>query len=75
MAPPGQLPHQPHGPPPWLFVSERGQPPTRQALNDLVAVAAGRAGLPGVQPHALRHFRGLAPAGEGHDRRPIRDHL
>ena len=31
---------------PWLFVSERGQPMTRQAVNYLVAAAAERAGLP-----------------------------
>ena len=31
---------------PWLFVSERGQPMTRQAVNYLVAAAAARAGLP-----------------------------
>ena len=30
---------------PWLFVSERGQPMTRQAVNYLVAAAAERAGL------------------------------
>ena len=31
---------------PWLFVSERGQPLTRQAVNYLLAAAAPRAGLP-----------------------------
>ena len=31
---------------PWLFLSERGQPLTRQAVNYLVAAAAKRAGLP-----------------------------
>src|SRR5690242_6513257 len=42
---------------PWLFVSERGQPLTRQAVNYLVAAAAAaeRAGLPGMHPHTLRH--------------------
>src|SRR6202165_102774 len=29
---------------PWLFVSERGQPMTRQALNYLMSAAAKRAG-------------------------------
>src|SRR5690349_18948707 len=33
---------------PWLFISERGQPMTRQAVNYLVAAAAAGAGLPGV---------------------------
>ncbi len=40
---------------PWLFVSERGQPLTRQAVNYLVSAAAGRAGLAGVHPHTLWH--------------------
>jgi type 1 fimbriae regulatory protein FimB len=30
---------------PWLFLSERGQPFTRQSVNYLIAVAAARAGL------------------------------
>jgi len=40
---------------PWLFVSERDQPLTRQGVNYLVATAAKRAGLVGVHPHTLRH--------------------
>ena len=40
---------------PWLYLSERGQLMTRQAINYLVAEAAYRAGLPGVRPHTLRH--------------------
>jgi integrase len=40
---------------PWLFISERGQPLTRQSVNYLVACAAARAGLPPVWPHMLRH--------------------
>ncbi len=39
---------------PWLFLSERGQPLTRQAVSYLVGLAAQRAGLPGVHPHTLR---------------------
>jgi type 1 fimbriae regulatory protein FimB len=38
---------------PWLFISERGQPLTRQSVNYLVAAAATRAGLPPVHPHML----------------------
>jgi type 1 fimbriae regulatory protein FimB len=30
---------------PWLFISERGQPLTRQTVNYLIAEAAGRAGF------------------------------
>jgi type 1 fimbriae regulatory protein FimB len=40
---------------PWLFVSEREQPLTRQSVNYLIAMAARRAGLPPVHPHMLRH--------------------
>src|SRR5690349_3139064 len=60
---------------PWLFVSERSQPMTRQAVNYLVAVAAARAGLPGVHPHTLRHSCGFALADKGHDLRLIQDYL
>jgi type 1 fimbriae regulatory protein FimB len=60
---------------PWLFVSERGQPLTRQAVNYLVAAAATRAGLPGVHPHTLRHSCGFALADKGHDLRLIQDYL
>jgi type 1 fimbriae regulatory protein FimB len=40
---------------PWLFLSERGQPLTRQSVNYLVAGAAARVGLPPIWPHMLRH--------------------
>jgi len=60
---------------PWLFLSERGQPLTRQAVHYLVAAAAGRAGLPGVHPHTLRHACGFALANKGHDLRLIQDYL
>jgi site-specific recombinase XerD len=60
---------------PWLFVSERGQPLTRQAVNYLVAAAADRAGLAGVHPHTLRHSCGFALADKGHDLRLIQDYL
>jgi integrase len=60
---------------PWLFVSERGQPLTRQAVNYLVAAAAVRAGLPGVHPHTLRHSCGFTLADKGHDLRLIQDYL
>lgn len=60
---------------PWLFISERGQPLTRQAVNYLVATAALRAGLPNVHPHTLRHSCGFALADKGHDLRLIQDYL
>src|SRR5690242_6104879 len=60
---------------PWLFISERGQPMTRQAVNYLVAAAAARAGLTGIHPHTLRHSCGFALADKGHDLRLIKDYL
>jgi site-specific recombinase XerD len=60
---------------PWLFLAERGQPLTRQSVNDLMAAAAARAGLPPVHPHRLRHSCGFALADKGHDLRLIQDYL
>ena len=60
---------------PWLFVSERGQPMIRQAVNYLVAAVAARAGLAGVHPHTLRHSCGFALADKGHHLRLIQDYL
>ncbi|HJU17935.1 MAG TPA: tyrosine-type recombinase/integrase [Stellaceae bacterium] len=60
---------------PWLFISERGQPLTRQSVNYLIAVAAGRAGLPPVRPHMLRHSCGFSLANRGHDLRLIQNYL
>lgn len=60
---------------PWLFISERGQPLTRQAVNYLIAAAAERAGLPGVHPHILRHSCGFVLANKGHDLRLIQNYL
>jgi type 1 fimbriae regulatory protein FimB len=60
---------------PWLFVSERGQPLTRQSVNYLIAQAATRAGLPPVHPHMLRHSCGFSLANRGYDLRLIQDYL
>ena len=60
---------------PWLFLSERGQPLTRQSVNYLVRVAAERAGLPSVHPHMLRHSCGFYLANQGYDLRLIQDYL
>jgi type 1 fimbriae regulatory protein FimB len=60
---------------PWLFISERGQPLTRQSVNYLVASAAARAGLPPVWPHMLRHSCGFYLANCGHALRLIQDYL
>jgi type 1 fimbriae regulatory protein FimB len=60
---------------PWLFVSERGQPLTRQSVDYLLAAAAARAGLPPVRPHMLRHSCGFYLANKGYDLRLIQDYL
>lgn len=60
---------------PWLFLSERGQPMTRQAVNYLITAAAGRARLGRVHPHMLRHSCGYFLANEGYDMRLIQDYL
>jgi type 1 fimbriae regulatory protein FimB len=60
---------------PWLFISERRQPLTRQSVNYLIAAAAARAGLPPVHPHMLRHSCGFALANRGYDLRLIQDYL
>lgn len=60
---------------PWLFISERDQPMTRQAVNYLIAAAAVRVGLANVHPHMLRHSCGFALADKGHDLRLIQDYL
>jgi type 1 fimbriae regulatory protein FimB/type 1 fimbriae regulatory protein FimE len=60
---------------PWLFVSERGQPFTRQSINYLVGSAAKRCRLYNVHPHTLRHSCGFYLANEGYDLRLIQDYL
>jgi type 1 fimbriae regulatory protein FimB len=60
---------------PWVFISERGQPLTRQSVNYLMATAATRAGLPPVRPHMLRHSCGYHLANRGYDLRLIQDYL
>jgi len=59
----------------WLFISERGQPMTRQAINYLVRVAGEKAKLGRVWPHMLRHSCGFALAGKGTDMRIMQDYL
>jgi len=60
---------------PWLFVSERGQPLTRQAVNYLIGAAAKSAGLKNVHPHTLRHSCGFYLADKGTDLRTMQDYL
>src|SRR5262249_17977256 len=60
---------------PWLFVSERGQPLTRQAVNYLIGAAAESAGLKNVHPHTLRHSCGFYLADKGTDLRTMQAYL
>ena len=60
---------------PWLFISERQQPMTRQAVNYLLKAAANRASIPHVHPHMLRHSCGFYLANKGYDLRLIQDYL
>ena len=60
---------------PWLFLSERRQPMTRQSVNYLIRVAARRAKLDAVHPHMLRHTCGFYLANQGYDLRLIQDYL
>ena len=60
---------------PWLFLSERGQPMTRSAVNYLLRVAGESAGLKNVHPHVLRHSCGYYLANTGVDLRTMQDYL
>jgi site-specific recombinase XerD len=60
---------------PWLFVSERFQPLTRQSVNYLIRQAGERAGLGRVWPHMLRHSCGYHLADAGVDLRTAQDFL
>src|SRR5689334_1802027 len=60
---------------PWLFVSERRQPMTRQSVNYLIRVAGENAGLKKVYPHMLRHSCGYYLANSGVDLRTMQDYL
>ena len=60
---------------PWLFISERCQPMTRQAVNYLIREAGERAGLGRVWPHMLRHSAGYALSNRGRDFRLIQDFM
>ena len=60
---------------PWLFLSEREQPMTRQSVNYLIKTAAKRAKLGATHPHMLRHACGFYLANQGYDLRLIQDYL
>jgi site-specific recombinase XerD len=60
---------------PWFFLSERGQPMTRQVVNYLIRVAGVSVGLKNVHPHMLRHSCGYYLANAGVDLRTMQDYL
>jgi type 1 fimbriae regulatory protein FimB/type 1 fimbriae regulatory protein FimE len=61
---------------PFVFVTERGGPMTRSAVNKLVERAGRQAALEfPVHPHMLRHACGFALANKGLDTRLIQDYL
>gem|GEM_PF-423416 len=60
---------------PWLFLSERNSPMTRQSGNYILKMAATRAGLKHVHPHMMRHSCGFYLANAGYDLRLIQDYL
>lgn len=60
---------------PWLFVSEREAPMTRQAVNYLIGCAGKKAKLGRLWPHMLRHSCGYYLANTGVDLRTAQDYL
>ena len=52
---------------PWLFVTSRGGPMTRNGFFKLLEKAAARAGIPDVHPHLLRHGCGFKLVNQGMD--------
>lgn len=60
---------------PWLFVSERGLPMTRQAVSYIVSTVGANAKIYNVHPHTLRHSCGFYLANLGYDLRLIQDYL
>jgi type 1 fimbriae regulatory protein FimB len=60
---------------PWLLVSERQQPLTRQSVNYVVRTSAAAARLAPAHPHMLRHSCGFSLANRGYDLRLIQDYL
>ena len=60
---------------PWLFVSERGLPMTRQAVSYIVSAVGENSKIENVHPHTLRHSCGFYLANLGYDLRVIEDYL
>lgn len=58
----------------WVFLSERGTPMTRQAINYLLNGVGGRLGFH-IHPHMLRHSCGYYLTNSGASLRIIQDYL
>ena len=63
--------HQRNAPGAFVVASERGGPMTRSSVNEMIAAAAERAGLPYAHPHMLRHTTGHLLADASHDTRRL----
>jgi type 1 fimbriae regulatory protein FimB/type 1 fimbriae regulatory protein FimE len=55
----------------FVFLSERGKPFTRFAVNKMIAKAGEQAGIRNCHPHSLRHTCGHLLADAGHDTRRL----
>jgi type 1 fimbriae regulatory protein FimB len=60
---------------PWMFISEREAPLTRQAVNYIARVAGEEAKLGRVWRHMLRHSCGYYLADKSIDLRTMQDYL
>ncbi|PLM58024.1 integrase, partial [Klebsiella michiganensis] len=61
---------------PWLFLSRKGTPLSRQHIHVMMRNYGVQAGIAvPVHPHMLRHACGYALAEEGVDTRLIQDYL
>ena len=52
---------------PWVFITRRGGPMTRNGFFKLLEKAAARAGVQDVHPHLLRHACGFKLVNQGMD--------
>jgi type 1 fimbriae regulatory protein FimB len=61
---------------PWVFLSRKGGPLSRQQVYQLLRLYGIQAGIPvSLSPHMLRHSCGYALANKGADTRLIQDYL
>lgn len=60
----------------YVFLSERGSPPTERTIRHIVLRAGREADLPfPVHPHMLRHACGFYLANKGVDTRSIQHYM